>query len=224
MDPKFGDFAIYEHCQPFNVALRIGNRAFDEASGNTTTPNDLDRRGAGPRAFGRRGVTGGLFSPRGVRERQRPSRPLPPLARMRSQLSDEATPASPSTRTWDIATSRAAHQGARLGVVRPGGGARPPGRPGAALLRTYDLTSALVVAVARGASAIRSIGEGSRGILRLQAHARDPDASASGPAALRLTRRRTWKAWIGGRSGPGLPDYQFRPPPETVAADAGASR
>jgi len=28
MDPKFGDFAIYEHCQPFNVA-----RAFDEASG-----------------------------------------------------------------------------------------------------------------------------------------------------------------------------------------------
>ncbi len=28
MDPKFGDFAIYEHCQPFNVS-----RAFDEASG-----------------------------------------------------------------------------------------------------------------------------------------------------------------------------------------------
>lgn len=28
MDPKFGDFAIYEHCQPFNVA-----RAYDEASG-----------------------------------------------------------------------------------------------------------------------------------------------------------------------------------------------
>ena len=28
MDPKFGSFAIYEHCQPFNVA-----RAFDEASG-----------------------------------------------------------------------------------------------------------------------------------------------------------------------------------------------
>ena len=28
MDPKFADFAIYEHCQPFNVA-----RAFDEASG-----------------------------------------------------------------------------------------------------------------------------------------------------------------------------------------------
>jgi glyoxylase-like metal-dependent hydrolase (beta-lactamase superfamily II) len=28
MDPKFGDFAIYEHCLPFNVA-----RAFDEASG-----------------------------------------------------------------------------------------------------------------------------------------------------------------------------------------------
>jgi glyoxylase-like metal-dependent hydrolase (beta-lactamase superfamily II) len=28
MDPKFGDFAIYDHCQPFNVA-----RAFDEASG-----------------------------------------------------------------------------------------------------------------------------------------------------------------------------------------------
>jgi glyoxylase-like metal-dependent hydrolase (beta-lactamase superfamily II) len=28
MDPKFGDFAIYEHCQPFNVA-----RAYDEACG-----------------------------------------------------------------------------------------------------------------------------------------------------------------------------------------------
>jgi glyoxylase-like metal-dependent hydrolase (beta-lactamase superfamily II) len=28
MDPKFGNFAIYEHCLPFNVA-----RAFDEASG-----------------------------------------------------------------------------------------------------------------------------------------------------------------------------------------------
>jgi glyoxylase-like metal-dependent hydrolase (beta-lactamase superfamily II) len=28
MDPKFGDFAIYEHCLPFNVS-----RAFDEASG-----------------------------------------------------------------------------------------------------------------------------------------------------------------------------------------------
>jgi glyoxylase-like metal-dependent hydrolase (beta-lactamase superfamily II) len=28
MDPKFGDFAIYEHCLPFNVA-----RAYDEASG-----------------------------------------------------------------------------------------------------------------------------------------------------------------------------------------------
>ncbi|WP_372423673.1 MBL fold metallo-hydrolase [Salinarimonas chemoclinalis] len=28
MDPRFGAFAIYEHCQPFNVA-----RAFDEASG-----------------------------------------------------------------------------------------------------------------------------------------------------------------------------------------------
>ncbi|HST94262.1 MAG TPA: MBL fold metallo-hydrolase [Microvirga sp.] len=28
MDPKFGGFAIYEHCQPFNVS-----RAFDEASG-----------------------------------------------------------------------------------------------------------------------------------------------------------------------------------------------
>jgi glyoxylase-like metal-dependent hydrolase (beta-lactamase superfamily II) len=28
MDPKFGSFAIYEHCLPFNVA-----RAFDEASG-----------------------------------------------------------------------------------------------------------------------------------------------------------------------------------------------
>jgi len=28
MDPKFGDFAIYEHCQPFNVA-----RAYDEARG-----------------------------------------------------------------------------------------------------------------------------------------------------------------------------------------------
>jgi glyoxylase-like metal-dependent hydrolase (beta-lactamase superfamily II) len=28
MDPKFGTFAIYEHCLPFNVA-----RAFDEASG-----------------------------------------------------------------------------------------------------------------------------------------------------------------------------------------------
>lgn len=28
MDPKFGSFAIYEHCQPFNVS-----RAFDEASG-----------------------------------------------------------------------------------------------------------------------------------------------------------------------------------------------
>jgi hypothetical protein len=29
MDPKFGSFAIYEHCLPFNVA-----RAFDEASGS----------------------------------------------------------------------------------------------------------------------------------------------------------------------------------------------
>ena len=28
MDPKFGKFAIYEHCQPFNVA-----RAYDEARG-----------------------------------------------------------------------------------------------------------------------------------------------------------------------------------------------
>jgi hypothetical protein len=28
MDPKFAKFAIYEHCQPFNVA-----RAYDEASG-----------------------------------------------------------------------------------------------------------------------------------------------------------------------------------------------
>lgn len=28
MDPKFGSYAIYEHCQPFNVA-----RAYDEASG-----------------------------------------------------------------------------------------------------------------------------------------------------------------------------------------------
>jgi hypothetical protein len=28
MDPKFGTFAIYEHCLPFNVS-----RAFDEASG-----------------------------------------------------------------------------------------------------------------------------------------------------------------------------------------------
>ena len=28
MDPKFGSFAIYEHCQPFNVS-----RAYDEASG-----------------------------------------------------------------------------------------------------------------------------------------------------------------------------------------------
>ena len=28
MDPKFGAYAIYEHCQPFNVS-----RAFDEASG-----------------------------------------------------------------------------------------------------------------------------------------------------------------------------------------------
>jgi glyoxylase-like metal-dependent hydrolase (beta-lactamase superfamily II) len=28
MDPKFSDFAIYEHCLPFNVS-----RAFDEASG-----------------------------------------------------------------------------------------------------------------------------------------------------------------------------------------------
>src|SRR5690606_13424799 len=28
MDPKFADYAIYEHCMPFNVA-----RAFDEASG-----------------------------------------------------------------------------------------------------------------------------------------------------------------------------------------------
>jgi len=28
MDPEFGDFAIYEHCQPFNVA-----RAYDEARG-----------------------------------------------------------------------------------------------------------------------------------------------------------------------------------------------
>jgi hypothetical protein len=28
MDPKFGNFAIYEHCLPFNVS-----RAFDEASG-----------------------------------------------------------------------------------------------------------------------------------------------------------------------------------------------
>ena len=28
MDPKFSSYAIYEHCQPFNVA-----RAYDEASG-----------------------------------------------------------------------------------------------------------------------------------------------------------------------------------------------
>jgi len=28
MDPKFQNFAIYEHCLPFNVS-----RAFDEASG-----------------------------------------------------------------------------------------------------------------------------------------------------------------------------------------------
>jgi hypothetical protein len=35
-DPKFKDFAIYEHCLPFNVA-----RAFDEARGIDTT--DLDR-------------------------------------------------------------------------------------------------------------------------------------------------------------------------------------
>jgi hypothetical protein len=28
MDPKFGNYAIYEHCLPFNVS-----RAFDEASG-----------------------------------------------------------------------------------------------------------------------------------------------------------------------------------------------
>ncbi len=28
MDPKFGSFAIYEHCLPFNVS-----RAYDEASG-----------------------------------------------------------------------------------------------------------------------------------------------------------------------------------------------
>ena len=28
MDPKFSNFAIYEHCLPFNVS-----RAFDEASG-----------------------------------------------------------------------------------------------------------------------------------------------------------------------------------------------
>ena len=30
-DPKFGDFAIYEHCLPFNVA-----RAYDEALGIDT--------------------------------------------------------------------------------------------------------------------------------------------------------------------------------------------
>ena len=30
MDPKFGSFAIYEHCLPFNVS-----RAFDEASGTS---------------------------------------------------------------------------------------------------------------------------------------------------------------------------------------------
>jgi hypothetical protein len=28
MDPKFSDYAIYEHCQPFNVS-----RAYDEARG-----------------------------------------------------------------------------------------------------------------------------------------------------------------------------------------------
>ena len=31
MDPKFSNFAIYEHCLPFNVA-----RAFDEARGIDT--------------------------------------------------------------------------------------------------------------------------------------------------------------------------------------------
>ncbi len=41
-DPKFGDFAIYEHCLPFNVA-----RAYDEASGIThpriwTAQRDID--------------------------------------------------------------------------------------------------------------------------------------------------------------------------------------
>ena len=30
-DPKFSDYAIYEHCLPFNVA-----RAFDEAKGIDT--------------------------------------------------------------------------------------------------------------------------------------------------------------------------------------------
>ena len=30
-DPKFGDYAIYEHCLPFNVA-----RAYDEARGLDT--------------------------------------------------------------------------------------------------------------------------------------------------------------------------------------------
>jgi hypothetical protein len=30
-DPKFGDYAIYEHCLPFNVA-----RAYDEALGIDT--------------------------------------------------------------------------------------------------------------------------------------------------------------------------------------------
>ena len=30
MDPKFGSFAIYEHCLPFNVS-----RAYDEARAST---------------------------------------------------------------------------------------------------------------------------------------------------------------------------------------------
>jgi len=42
MDTKFGSFAIYEHCLPFNVA-----RAFDEASGNRRSC-DLDRGARSP--------------------------------------------------------------------------------------------------------------------------------------------------------------------------------
>ena len=46
-DPKFADYAIYEHCLPFNVA-----RAYDEARGHRH-PAHLDRRT-------RRGDVGGL--------------------------------------------------------------------------------------------------------------------------------------------------------------------
>ena len=43
-DPKFSDYAIYEHCLPFNVA-----RAYDEALGiDTSSPPELGPAAAAP--------------------------------------------------------------------------------------------------------------------------------------------------------------------------------